>query len=323
MKKIDLHDEFVKALLSKVSRKTDLADKVSDILRIEKEPASRRLTGKVNFSVREIGILANEFNISLDELLHRVPGYLWLPFILESPLKFRSIDILYETIDCHLNRLCDMTREPTESGTIFNILPMEFYMNLPVLMKFMFFKWGHCFVRSEEFNNFSQWQIAPRMTTLHDRVEKAFSFDKLLYIWDNSLIWTLVREVDNFHNMHIINTEDKNKLKEEINDLLTRLEQVLNGTCEPFLRSASEMDFYVSTINAGFTCNYFASPSKHFVTFSTNFSFSEIESTRENFTHIKEWIKSIRNVSTLLSQSGRMERRLFFENQHNIVNKLL
>lgn len=66
MKKINLHDKFVAELNSKFPKKINLVNPVSNLLNLEKEPVYRRIAGKVNFSVQEMGILSAVLNISLN-----------------------------------------------------------------------------------------------------------------------------------------------------------------------------------------------------------------------------------------------------------------
>lgn len=85
MSREDLHDAFIGELSRKVPRRADLVNQIADILKLEKESVYRRMAGKVNFSVRETGILAQALNISLDSLLDRDRKVQWLPFVLASP----------------------------------------------------------------------------------------------------------------------------------------------------------------------------------------------------------------------------------------------
>lgn len=71
VKRINLHDEFIAALHEKVPKRSELVIRISDLLCIEKESASRRLNGRVSFSIREMGILASELGISIDGLLRK------------------------------------------------------------------------------------------------------------------------------------------------------------------------------------------------------------------------------------------------------------
>ena len=321
MDKLDLHEEFVKALSAKIPKRIDLQNYIADILKIERDSAYRRLTGKVNFSVREMGIIADGLHMSIDQLRQKEYEYLWMPFMLEFPQKIRSMDILADMIDVNFKKMSDMSRDSLcEAGNVYNSLPLEFYAFSPVLTKFMFFKWGYYFVKSEEFYNFSSWELPKRLAAITDKFNAIYNFRDSFYVWDNSLIWTLVKEIDNFYRMSIITEEEKNAIKNELKELLSKIEQTLNGTFVPELPLLKDMSFYVSAMNIGFISCYYEGQDQHFAIFQTNFTFSIIDNSDKNFQQIKEWIKSFRNISTLLSHSGRIERRLFFDTQHKIID---
>lgn len=322
MERIDLHNEFLNALYGKEPKRINLINKISDILLIEKESAYRRLTGKVNFSVYEMGKVAQAFDISIDQMLHRDIEYQWLPFTLESPLKYDSMEPLCDIINSHIGQLINTSEEPIEIGGVYNSMPVEFFIYHPILMKFMFFKWGHYFVGTDEFDNFSEWEIPQRLTGLKEKLEQ-LRFSKSLYIWDNTLIWALANEIDKFHKMHIISTEDKQALKNEMKAQLTKLEQYIKGIYQTEIFTSPKTEFYVCMVNVGFTSIYQASGQKCSVLFQTGFSNALIHDCRESYDRLKKWIKSIRHNSVLISGSGSIERRLFFEKQHKIIDVIL
>lgn len=324
MNKKDLHDEFIDELYKKIPKRTDLINLVSDILRLEKESIYRRLARKVNFSIREMGILAKELNISIDRLLYKEEDHQWMPVVLEVPMKLHSIDSLCNMIELNFNRIKNITRDaPGEMGNVYHTLPLEFFIHSPLMTKFMFFKWGNYFVQSDEFNNFAQWELPLKLSATIEKYIEIYNFNEVFYVWDNSLIWELSREIDNFHKMHIITTREKEGIKNELHEILSKLEKTLNGTYVPNIHLPSEAAFYVSSMNIGFTSCYYISGNKHFAMFQSNFSFSMIENSQEDFNKVKEWIKSFCNISTLLSKSGRFERRLFFNAQNKIIDDIL
>ncbi|WP_270487756.1 hypothetical protein [Butyricimonas synergistica] len=324
MNKKDLHDEFIDELCRKIPKRTDLINLVSDILRLEKESIYRRLARKVNFSIREMGILAKELNISIDRLLYKEESHQWMPVVLEVPAKLHSMDSLADIIEQNFNRVKRINEDaPGEMGNVYHTLPLEFFLHSPLMTKFMFFKWGNYFVQSEEFNHFTQWELPSRLSAIIERYTEIFNFSEVFYVWDNSLIWALSNEINNFHKMHIITTQEKEDIKNELHDILSKLEKTLNGTYVPNIPLPSETAFYVSSMNIGFTSCYYVSGSRHFALFQSNFSFSMIENSREDFGKIKEWIQSFCNISTLLSKSGRFERRLFFNAQNKIIDDIL
>ena len=323
MKTLDLQEEFINALSVKIPKKADLENKISDILRIEKDSAYRRLSGKVNFSIREMGVLAKEFGISLDCLLRNNMEYLWVPLLLEQPQTQMSMDSLCDVMEAGVDVLSKITEEPTEAGCLYNSLPPEFFVHFPTLAKFMFFKWGHYFIGTEEFHNFSKWEIPERVLVYMDKLKKGFEFEKMYYIWDNSLIWNVSWELDSLCKMHIVTQEEKNTIKEELKELLKRIEGFLNGNYVPHMRLPEDVDFFVSTVSMGFIACYYDSKERHSVSFRTSFSFAVVDDCDDSFYKMKEWIDSLKRMSTMLSKGGRIERRLFFETQFNTIDHIL
>lgn len=324
MRRIDLQESFIRAMSDKISSKAELTDRIADILRIERESAYRRLAGKVNFSINEMGLLASQFGISVDRLLRKDdPDLLWIPFMLENPMQARSFDNLCDMMDLSLNVLEQMASHPCDSGHVYTSVPMEFFVFFPTLARFMFFKWGHHFVGTEEFNDFSNWKIPPRLTNIQERIVRCSNIKSTYYIWDMGLIMNMAWEIDYFSRMHIITPEEKNIIRLELKELLKNLERFLDGMFIPDIPLCPEMDFYVSLISLGFTVSSHASPNSHLVYFATPFSFSVIDDSRESYLKIRGWIDSLKNISTMLSRSGRVERKIFFDTQYKIIDQVL
>ena len=179
MNKKDLHDVFIDELNRRFPKKFDLVNLISDILKIEREAVYRRLSGKVNFSVREIGILAATLNISIDALLHQNKSIKWLPLVLESPLKMNSMEIPFNMVETLLSNMKDLAGSgQAEMGGVYNHLPLLFYLHSPILRKFLFFKWGHYFIQTDEFNKFSEWELPEKIITLFLKREDYMNFQK-------------------------------------------------------------------------------------------------------------------------------------------------
>lgn len=323
MNKINLHDEFIKALYEKVPDKRLLVEKISDILRIEKEPASRRLNGKVLFSVQEMGILAQEMHIVIDSLLDQEKRFQWIPFLLESPMSVGSMDDLALFMEDKLDHISKVAQKKTSFGTIFHVLPMELYGYYPYLMKFMLFKWGYYFVSAEEYSDFSQWEIPNNLMRIIKEINEINrNVEHALYIWDESLIWTLVSEINYLHKLQVLNTEDRNHIKDDLKKMLSQLEKYLRTNSQS-TELGGKISFYVSNINVGITSVYYFSEDRYMSSIRSSFSFSHVDDSYESYNNIKAWVDSFKRISVLISGSGSLERRLFFKKQHRIIDLFL
>lgn len=319
---IDMHEEFIRALKGR-KYENDLAQTIADILRITKDSAYRRLNGRVSFSAREIGILASRLNISIDRLLHQTDEYLSLPFMLKKPMKVESMDVLRDIIDIGLDGMAKLEGSPRETGNIYNSIPMEFYIYSPELTKFMFFKWGYNFIGGKGFKNYSAWRLPDWSDGLLERMRDICRFDSVYYIWDDSIMANMGREVNNLHKLGIVTDEERIGIREVLKDMLLRLERALDGKLTPTVISSPKMEFYVSSMTLGFTASYYTAGDSHMIEMMTNFSFAFLDSDPDNFHKLKEWLDSFKGMSTLLSRSGRYERKAYFEEQHKIIDYVL
>ena len=320
----NLHKEFVKELNNRIPRKSELISKISDILRIEREPVSRRLSEKVQFSICEMGVIARELEISLDSILYKNTPYHWIPLILESPLGSRSMESLCTLMENTLTMMNGVVHQsPTEYGSIINALPLEYYIEYPFLRKFMFFKWGQYCIGTDDYNDFSSWELPDKIIQLKEVVKPLVNgIHHTMYIWDESLIWTLVGEINYFRRMNVISAEDVKLIKEDLKELLIRLEKHLKGISELDMHPQN-LSFYISNINLGVTCWYMFSEEQKLSSFNSHFIFSANSNSQNGHIRLKEWINSFKNVSVLISGSGELERRLFFAKQHNIIDSFL
>ena len=320
----NLHEEFVKELNNRIPKRSELISKIADILRIEREPASRRLSEKVQFSIREMGVIAREFGISLDSILYENTPYYWIPLILESPLGSQSMESLYALMENTLTMMSGIIQQsPTEYGSITNTLPLEYYIEYPFLRKFMFFKWGQYCIGTDDYNDFSSWELPDKIVQLKEVIKPLVNgIHHTMCIWDESLIWTLVGEINYFRKMNVISAEDVELIKKDLKELLIRLEKHLKGTSELDIHPQN-LSFYISNINLGVTCWYMFSEEQKLSSFKSHFIFSANSNSQNRHIRLKEWINSFKNISVLISGSGELERRLFFAKQHNIINSFL
>lgn len=325
MKLPDLHEEFLNTLSEKYPKKSALTNIVSDVLRIEKESAYRRLSGKVSFSVREVGIIAKQLGISLDALNTYGKDQLLLPFNLENAMQ-SSMDVLLHIMTETIVRLERMTCETVVAGNVYNSIPVEFFLYSPELSKFMLFKWGHYFVGGDEFNDYRSWKIPSDFSSIQKRTKDVYQFKNIYYIWDDGLIWTYLNEVANLYKMRIIDKQNKNDIKEALKDMLTKLEQTLSGNyVNEFGIDPDIIDFYACSRSSGVSCNYYMTENhdQFFAFLQTNFSHCLIDNDYDNFCKMKAWVDSFKRISTMLSRSGRMERRIFFDTQLKLVDLVL
>lgn len=323
MKRERLTERFIEDLNRHIPHRPELVREVSRILKIEKEPASRRISGNVSFSIDEMGILAKEFNLSIDALMYSDENLLKTPIILEYPWSQNSMDSFLDGMIQNLIKINRISNKPYEMGTVFNSLPIDILLHYPNLAKFIFFKWGHFFVESSEFNDFASWNIPEKMLELKNQVELFNQKPgKRLYIWDVSLIWGFVKDMKYLYDMDIVNVDDINTLKEELHSMLTRFERYIKNI-DNLGYSEIDTSFYISNVAIGVTGLYVKSEIGQLAFSNTHFSRTGFSIDEKSVDAIKRWMMSLMKISTLITHSGYKERHLFFKDQHQTIDFVL
>ncbi|MDL2320239.1 hypothetical protein LJC45_03800 [Alistipes sp. OttesenSCG-928-B03] len=322
-KRISLLDEFRRKLQERIPSRPELVKEVARILNVEKEPVSRRLNGNVSFSVDETGRLAKAMGISLDSILTDGDKYKWTRYALEKPWSEGSLSPMAEMVEQFLDRYEEIGVEGSEFGFLFTTLPMNLMIHYPNLSKFVLFKWGYYYIGYDEFNDYDGFETPERFVRIRERfAERRFDGAKIINIWDEALVWILCREIQSFHAMHLIGREHVGQLKDELHAMLTGLETFIRKEADD-PQSGLDISFYISNVHIGVNSWYHISDKACMSHLFSNFARTSISYNRESSLNMRDWIGSLRKISSLISGTGHRERRMFFESQHKIVDLLL
>lgn len=318
-----LTEEFIRELYRNIPLRAELVREISRVLKIEKEPASRRLNGSVNFSIDEMGILAKELNISLDSLVYKDDEHVNLPIILEFPWSKSSISPLFDTISNNLDVINKISTKPYELTSVFDSFPIEIFIHFPNLTKFMLFKWGHFFVGTDEFYNYSSWEVPEEFYGFKEKIKAWDQYvGRRFYVWDVSLIWIFVKEINYLVEMNVINKENKDLIKDELHSMLTYFEKYIKNLDD--VRSKNiETYFYMSNIHIGINGLHIASEAGKAAFSNMHFFRSGLSFDSKSTKAVSDWMSSLIKISTLISGSGYKERHLFFKEQHGLIDYLL
>lgn len=316
---MDLLEKFINSLHEKINKRSELVLYISDVLSIERESANRRLNRNVQFTIPEMEKLSRQLGISLDSLMLDKKGNLLPNLNMKMPMSDHFEDLI-EMIDSQAGKFEKICIEPVELGAAFSSVPLEFFAAYPGLEKLMYYKWGYFHVGSKDFDNYSLWEMPERLRKINRRLIKVN--DKIkrhIYIWNPLTILSLVKEIKYFKKIHAINNEDIDLLKEEIHNMLDKIE---NYAKMGGYGHGDRVEMYVSVVNHGLNFCFFKTDNNFHVTYDGYFISLDYCNKSTSFNGIQEWITSMKKVSTLISESGAVERRLFFEEQHNYISQI-
>lgn len=316
-----LYDNFIGAVRNSIPRNKKVSAVLTDILKIEKEAVYRRLRMEVPFTFTEIANVAQHLDISMDDIIDSNPSK-------TRPLYLKYLDYtdpmeLGEVILENLLGLVKQLKASSDSEISFSCstLPPLLYLNYEQLTRFYLFKWAYMYGESSGVKRFDEIEIPPHLAQVQQEIVNESRYIRTTnYIGDSMLFSSLVHDIQYFSSIQLIAEADVRLLKQEIARFIDDTEML--AASGRYADTRNTVNFYVSNIN--FETNYICAetPDMHvgmIKTFILNVISSQDELT---FQGIKNWLHSLKRVSTLISQSGEQQRILYFARQREMLDRL-
>ena len=294
----ELNTNLIEAAKERFPAKGQLANILMDTLYMGKEAIYRRLRGEVPFTFQEAAVISKELGISLD----RIAG---VSFSNNAMFDINVVDhnepfeTYYDFLNKHV-KLFHTLREDTSAvlGTASNVIPQTLYLKHELLAKFRFFKWMY---QNEHINckHFEDLKIPQKIINAQqDFVKLSQHIHTTDYIWDSMIFLHLINDIQYFSD---------------------ELESIAMKGKTDF---GNDVHIYVSQINFEATYSYLETNLMQLSmirVYSIN-SLTTLDA--QMFRSLKEWIQSLKKFSTLISQSGEMQRIQFFKQQREIIDAL-
>ncbi|MCC8062381.1 MAG: hypothetical protein LIO68_03955 [Rikenellaceae bacterium] len=315
-----INNELIEAMREKLPEGVNLAGLLMDTLYIGKEAVYRRLRGEVPFTLAEAATVSRKMGISLDKLLGAAFNGNAL-FNLNIVQHGDPMETYYTILSGYVETFRKLENASySELGTSSNIIPQTSYLKYDALAKFRLFKWLYQH-ESADFTKCYEETVLPQK--LLDRqkefVSCAQQVKSTCHVWDKMMFQHLVNDIKYFAGVHLISDENVRLMKQELLELIDELEGIAS---KGQFASGNDVQIFISNINFEATYSYLESGPLQLALIRV-YSINSITShDPEVFCSIKAWIQSLRKFSTLISQSGEMQRILFFKRQREIVAEL-
>jgi len=315
-----LNENLQKAIRNKLPEGTNIANVLTDILFIGKEAIYRRLRGEVAFSLYEVALIANKLNISLDSTIRITSS--------ENPIyelvdqRFHDLrEKDFAALEEHLDVLKYASMEP-ESEQVYtsNLFPMFPSNRYYLLAKYNSFRWMYLNMETNSIKPFRDMEYSERHFDLSVKIiDATMDIKNTLYIWDNTIIASIIKEIKYFKSIRLMDNQDIIQFKSELHNYLNILEDIASkGRFE----TGNKVQIFISNIDTDTTYSYLETPNIHLSmvgAFTLNYLFS-LET--ESLQRMKGRIHALKRVSSLISESGEIQRIQFFKAQHALVDTL-
>jgi len=315
-----LNENLQNAIRQKLPKGINIANILMDILSIGKEAVYRRLRGEVSFSLHEAALIAKRLGISLDSVISTdVSENSIFELKPQRYYDLREIDykMLYEFLGVLKFAAQEKNSELVFTSNLFPQYPSYRYF---LLGKYSSFKWMYLNQNLGDIKPFHEIEFPEEFhEACKGIINETMNIKNSCYIWDRTIFDSIVKEIKYFNSIRLIRNEDVKLLKEELHELLNYMEHIATkGKFE----TGNKIQIYISNISSDTGYSYLETDNIHLSMISA-FSLNYVVSLEtETLKKMKERIHFMKRVSTLISESGEMQRIQFFKTQREIVNTL-
>ena len=138
-------------------------------------------------------------------------------------------------------------------------------------------------------------------------------------ILDSNIFQSMVREIKYFAGLNMLTDDDIDVMKQELHRLLDEMELI---AARGEYSNGNKAYLYLSNINFEATYTFLEKGSFQLCMFRL-YAINYMDSQHPEICRAqKEWIQSLKRYSTLISQSGEIQRMIFLTKQREIVDTL-
>lgn len=312
-----LNNELISALTNYIPDGDSVVNLVSEILSMGKESVYRRLRGEVLFTFEEVAMISKKLNISLDNII----GFRNVKravFDLRLLQKDSLYDEYYEQIADYVRIFQGMKKDPVSKMRIaFNALPLSFCLRYENLAKFRLFRWANQFQQYNQSVSFSTMQLPDRIVEIQNQfLAESQHIASAHYLLDDNVFASFIRDVRYFAKMRLITEDEILVLKNELLALMNDIEALA-------IRGASavgnEVLIYLSQID--FKASYAYLECKDYTMCDLRvYAVNAISSCNTQVCQVqRDWIESLKRYSTLITQSGEIQRADYLDRQREYI----
>ncbi len=314
-----INEELINALKHNTPGNSSTVSLLMNIIPIGKEAAYRRLRGDIPFTLEEVAVICVKLNLSLDLLIGTRPTNAYA-FQLNAVFSEHPLDE-YSNMLKEIIEIAESIKTDTDSFSYraYKTLPQDLLFQYDVLSKIYLYIVYYQLYPEITPKRFSDINIPDSIFALQKQSAKALHEIGSVIIFDKHIFADYVEIVKYIRNLDMISSTETDLIKAELHLMLDDLERyAVSGLS----MQKKKLEIYIAQV--GFDCSYYyfqgagLEASVIGMYCLDNLSCYNPKIAKNQ----KKWIKSLMRFSTLISESGELQRNNYFLAQRNIVDML-
>lgn len=324
------YSSFIARIMAHIQHRNnaDLCNQLAKKLDSTAKTIYNKLNGRSRFSVEEMMRICSVYGISIDALIFKdnpkqrrysfkARGLHYIP---------RSLTEYVDNLLLHFRPLVE-SKEPVKSIYLSQELPIFHYFLFPQLLYLKLYMWNSMNWKIDQVMKYqpSLWLDQREVQEKIKLFVDMFSSLDEVEIWSTSILDTTIVQIEKLIKLSVIvDPYVKQKLKQELTDLVDYLDQLLDQS-RKIDRSGgarAELDVYVNhyTMTSDMISIQMGEKSLHYIMVDTpNF----IESQDRDFClAMEKYAENVRVHSTRISKSNKFEKDLFIQTLKEKIDQI-
>jgi hypothetical protein len=320
---IDVQKLLLEEAAHKLGGRKRLTVLLSELLNVSEDSAYRRISGRTNLSIQEGLLIAEEMNISLDDIQQKNRGT--IAFERRSTLKTEN------DIAIHLKEMGEMMKLQIQDAggpSIYTTkdIPVFYHFYKNELGAFKVYCWHRALNTSKELNApFDPSKYTNDYHNLFGSIRSLYSKVPSIEIWSEIAVLGFIRQLQYYYDSGLMGTR-------EMALLLIEQHQSIFDLMQEQARLGKKIDEHGNPTDADYELYFnelfvmdnaaFANLKSQKIFFSSYAYFNYIPTIDPLFCNdVEQWLQNQMKRSIKLSSGREKERNLFFKNIRKELEK--
>ena len=218
-------ESFLKALRAKIPKSVSIIEEIAAVLEISYDASHRRISEKSKFSIDETIILANHFNISLDNLFSKKEKV-----IVEKTIEIETLKDMFQYFKTSAEQIEILTKNP--NTTLFysaKVIPLFNFMDGTILSKFIAFVWLNLLNSNQKKVAFENFVVDESFTEYMQKLKNVYENTVVNEVWNDTTINSSLQQILYFHEAGLLSLKNANALCKDLKRIINLIQEKCNA----------------------------------------------------------------------------------------------
>jgi hypothetical protein len=313
---------IIENIRKKLPENVRIADYLSDVLIIGKEPAYRRIRNHVPFTFDEVVKIAKDLHLSVDNIIRQSDEGDIVQFKLNIPEVENPSRLIIHNLEMNVKMLEMLSKAKNIEIKIgLNRLIWPF-LPFPKILWFEYCRLMYSFNSFLFDKGFADMEMPKEIDRLHGvLISIGQKLSNITYVIDERVIEKVILEIRYYHHLNLLSKKEVSELQKE---LFEYLDYLMAQNIEGRTQGGGKRTYYISRQSVDTNCVYVSCDSEEFVKLYIYFENPIVIYNNPQMSQIqKRWFESQKKTAVLVTRSNELLLSEFYNRMRVCIASLL